>query len=120
MRLLLRSACEVRIAPLSVRADALGGVVEGFSGEHMPVQASVGYVSNTLNSTANALSRGEAGMRAAQTIRLRFIGDAPIKVGDGVLLPDDARPAWRCVEVNRYPLMTLARLERMADAEAGE
>ena len=119
MRLLQRSACVVRIAPRRTREDGMGGIVEEFSDEYLRLQCSVGYVNNSLNSSANALAWGEGGVRAAQTLRLRFIGEAGINVGDGALLPDDMRPAWRCVEVDRFPLMTLARLERIAAAGDG-
>ena len=114
MRLLQRTLSEIRVWPRREAADGLGGVREEFSGEPQVLSGNIGYVSNTLNSTANALMSTEAGMRAAQTLRLRFMGDAGIDAGDGAALPGEARACWRCVEVSRYPLMTVARIERMA------
>lgn len=118
MRLLRRTGSNITIAPRAVQTDALGGVTERFSDERITLWGNVSVVSNTLNSTANALVSTAAGMRVAQALRLRFIGRVKIAVGDGVLLPGDAEPTWRCVEVSQYPLMTLARIERIAAAEA--
>lgn len=114
MRLLKRTGCEIFVFPREVTKCALGGVAEGFSGERIRLWGNVGYVSNTLNSTANALVSTASGARAAQTLRLRFIGRARIAVGDGVMLPGEEEVCWRCVEVSFYPLITAARVERLA------
>lgn len=113
MRLLKRTGCEIFVFPREATKGALGGVTEGFSGEGIRLWGNVGYVSNTLNSTANALVSSASGARAAQTLRLRFIGRAKIAVGDGFMLPGDAEPCWRCVEISFYPLHTVARVERI-------
>lgn len=113
MRLLKRTGCEISVFPREVTKGALGGVAEGFSGERIRLWGNVGYVSNTLNSTANALVASASGARAAQTLRLRFIGRARLCVGDGVMLPGEAEPCWRCTEVSFYPLITAARVERI-------
>lgn len=105
------------MAARRVAEDGLGGFAEGFSDERTVLRGNVGFVSNSLNSTANALIGSAAGVRAAQTLRLRFMGDARIYPGDGVLLPGEETVSWRCVEVSRYPLMTVARVERIAGTD---
>lgn len=114
MRLLKRTGCEISVFHREVTAGALGGVAEGFSGERIRLSGNIGYVSNTLNSTANALINSAYGVRAAQTLKIRFAGRAQIYVGDGVMLPGDGKICWRCVEVSFYPFITVARVERMA------
>ena len=114
MRLLKRTGCEISVFPRETVTGALGGIAEGFSGERLRLWGNVGYVSNTLNSTANALVSSAAGARAAQTLRLRFMGRAQIRVGDGFMLPGETEICWRCVEVNFYPFVTAARVERIA------
>lgn len=117
MRLFRRTGCEIFACPRRTVQGALGGVAEGFSEDRIRLWGNVGYVSNTLNSTANALVYTASGARAAQTLRLRFAGRAQIRVGDGVMLPGEMQPCWRCVEVSFYPLITSARVERIAGRE---
>lgn len=114
MRLLKRTGCEICVFPRVATQGELGGVTEGFSGERIRLWGNVGYVNNTLNSTANALAATAFGARTAQALRLRFIGRAKLSVGDGVMLPGEEGPCWRCVEVSYYPLITNARVERIA------
>ncbi|MGI6239547.1 MAG: hypothetical protein ACOYI5_07970, partial [Christensenellales bacterium] len=71
MRMLNRTLQDVRIWPRAVQAGALG-ICEGFSDVPIAVRASVGYVSNSLNSNLNALASAPYGVRAAQTIKLRL------------------------------------------------
>lgn len=117
MRLFQRTLSDILIVPRRVVTDALGGVREGFAPERIRLRGSVGYVSNTLNSTANAMLGAGYGIRVAQAVKLSFVGDVPINVGDGVMLPGDGAPCWRIVEVSRFPLITTARLERLAARE---
>lgn len=114
MRLLKRTGCEIFVFPRETAAGALGGVAEGFSGQSVRLWGNVGHVSNTLNSTANALVSTASGARTAQTLKLRFCGRTQIAVGDGVMLPGETAPCWRCVEVSFYPFITAARVERLA------
>ena len=114
MRLLKRTGCEISVFPREVTAGALGGVAEGFSTQSIRLWGNVGHVSNTLNSTANALVSTASGARTAQTLRLRFSGRAQIAVGDGVMLSGETEICWRCVEVSVYPFLTTARVERIA------
>lgn len=117
MRLFSRTCSRVFIAPRAVAADGLGCECEAFSDERIPLRANIGNVNNTLNSNTNALLSRGYGMRITKVIMLRFAGDAPIEVGDGVVLPGEGAPKWRCVEVSRFPTVTCARLERMAAYE---
>lgn len=117
MRLLNRTLSEIRVATRIATEDGMCGVVEGFSSEYKALQGNIGFVNNTLNSTANALMSTAAGVRTAQTLRLRFMGRAEIHAGDGVLLPGEETVCWRCVEVSEFPLMTVARVERIAGAD---
>lgn len=114
MRLLRRTAIEVKIWPRAVSEGALGGGREEFLDAPILARASVSYVANALNGNLNALVSAPYGMRAAQTIRLRFPGRPGIAAGDGLSFPGEDAPGWRCVEVNLYPLLTVARLERCA------
>ena len=113
MRLLCRTAQEVRIAPRQCRTDSLGGVTEGFSADRIALRGSVSYVNNTLNSSANALNAKPYGVYAAQALRIRFAGRAEVNPGDGALLPGEETPCWRCVEVEHFPFTTVARFERL-------
>lgn len=115
MRLFQRSAQVVRIAPRSCTTDTLGAAVEGFAGAWITAKANVGFVANALNSAANALNSAMPGMIPAQTLKLRFAGRVEICVGDGVALPGEVVPRWRCVEVDNFPMTTLARLERIVE-----
>ena len=117
MRLLKRTASEIRVFERREVADGLGGVCEGFSDVSRTLYGNIGFVNNTLNSTANAFVSGAAGVRQAQTLRLRFIGRVEIGAGDGIALPGEDRVCWRCVEVSDFPLMTVARVERIAGAD---
>ena len=117
MRLFYRTMSEIRVAPRMVDQDGLGGMTEGFSADIKVFHGNIGFVSNTLNSTANALMSTAEGVREAQTLKLRFMGRAEIAAGDGVMLPGENTPCWRCVEVSNFPLMTLARVERIAGAD---
>lgn len=101
--------------PREVSPGDLGGSSEGFAAGGTAARASVSYVTNSLNGNLNALAAAPYGVRAAQAIRLRFVGAVAISAGDGVSLPGEGGPAWRCVEVDRYPLVTVARLERIAE-----
>ena len=114
MRLLNRTLSTITIAPRITVTGGCGGIAEGFSAERIALRGNIGYVSNTLNSTANALISTPMGERIAQALKLRFMGDVPVNAGDGVILPGEDEPAWRCVEVNRFPLMTVARVEKIA------
>ena len=113
MRIFQRSAQTVMIAPRSCTTDALGAAVEGFASPWVAAQASVGFVANTLNSAANALRSAMPGVMLAQTLKLRFAGRVQIRAGDGVILPGEVVPCWRCVEVDNFPMSTVARLERI-------
>lgn len=117
MRLLKRTASEIKVFGRSLETDALGGVCERFSGEARVLYGNIGFVNNTLNSTANALMSTAAGVRTVQTLRLRFIGRAEIYAGDGVMLPGEDGVCWRCVEVSFFPLITVARVECIAGAD---
>ena len=114
MRQHWRTGTDVLIWPRQTETGELGGSAEGFSSEGIAARASVSYVTNSLNGNLNALTAAPYGVRAAQAIRLRFIGAAALAAGDGVSLPGEDGPAWRCLEVDRYPLVTVARLERIA------
>lgn len=114
MRQHWRTGTDVLIWPRQAATGALGGCAEGFSSEGIAARASVSYVANSLNGNLNALSAAPYGVRAAQAIRLRFMGVAVLAAGDGISLPGEDKPAWRCVEVDKYPLITVARLERIA------
>lgn len=117
MRLLKRTASEIRVYDRRVTEDGLGGMCEGFSEEYRVLCGNIGFVNNTLNSAANAFVSMGSGVRAAQTLRLRFIGRVQAAVGDGVALPGENGVCWRCVEVSCFPLMTVARVERIAGTE---
>ena len=114
MRLFRRTLIKARIAPRAGTEDALGGVAEVFSEDYAEVEASLSYVANTLGSTGNNLNSGMYGARLSQLIRLRMAPGAPISVGDGVLLPGDGKVMWRCLQVDEYPHVKVARLERIA------
>ena len=114
MRLHWRTSTNIVVWPREVSAGELGGNAEGFSSAGIAARASVSYVSNSLNGNLNALAASPYGVRAAQAIRLRLVGAATIAAGDGVSLPGEEGPTWRCVEVDKYPLVTVARLERIA------
>ena len=107
----------MRVFGRKVVTDALGGVCEGFDDECRVLAGNIGFVNNTLNSAANAFVSMASGVRTAQALRLRFIGRAEIGVGDGVALPGEEGVCWRCVEVSFFPLMTVARVERIAGAD---
>ena len=115
MRLLYRTAREVRIAPRQCGTDSLGGVTEGFSPDRIALRGSVSYVNNTLNSSANALIAKPYGIFAAQALRIRFAGHAEVSPGDGMLLSGEDAPCWRCLEVERFPFTTVARFERITE-----
>ena len=114
MRLFRRTLIKVRIAPRSVTEDALGGAYGDFSDEHVEAEASMSYVSNTLGTAGNNLNAEMYGARLSQMIRLRMDTGAPICAGDGVMLPGDEKVAWRCMQVDEYPHVKVARLERIA------
>lgn len=117
MRLLKRTASEIRVFGRKVVTDGLGGVCERFDDACRVLVGNIGFVNNTLNSAANAFVSMPAGVRTAQVLRLRFVGRAEICVGDGVALPGEDGVCWRCVEVSDFPLMTVARVERIAGAD---
>ena len=108
MRLFRRTLIKVRIAPRSVAEDALGGAYGDFSDEHVEAEA------NTLGTAGNNLNAEMYGARLSQMIRLRMDTGAPIRAGDGVMLPGDEKVAWRCMQVDEYPHVKVARLERIA------
>ena len=114
MRLYRRTLCEILVWPRVPVTGALGGVAEGFSSAPVAIEGSVGYVENALSSDRNALSAAPYGVQVRQSLKLRLRNGAPIRTGDGVSLPGEGAPAWRCVEVDVYPFVTVARLERMA------
>ena len=114
MRLIRRSVAQVEVFPRKVKNDALGGAVEDFSGEGKIVEASVSYVANTLSSSGNTVSAAMYGARHAQSVRLRMAPEAEISAGDGVRMPGEEKAMWRCVQVDGYPNVKVARIERIA------
>lgn len=108
MRLLERTLKWVRIAPRSVREDALGGLAEGFSEVHFAVRASV------IPSTGG-IRNHETGAQEVQSMCLLMPLDAQISVGDGVCV-ENLFPEWRCVDVQRWTAHLAARLERIPHA----
>ena len=111
-----RTACEIYVFDRCVEEDGFGGMREGFSEEGRVLHGNIGYVNNTLNSSNNALMSLGEGVQAVQTLRLRFIGRAEIRAGDGVKLPGEDGVSWRCVEASYFPLITVARVERITGA----
>lgn len=114
MRLLRRTIEKVLIVPRSVKADGLGGIIEDFSGEGREAEASVSYVANTLSASGNNVNSAMYGARLSQAVRLRMAPEAEISAGDGVMLSGDDAVAWRCVQVDAYHNVKVARLERIA------
>jgi hypothetical protein len=114
MRLLRRTLIKVRVVARAEDEDALGGVTEDFSAAHVEIEASLSYVANTLGATGNNISRDMYGMRLSQIIRLRMEPGAPMKAGDGAMLPGEEKVTWRCLQVDEYPHVKVARLERIA------
>lgn len=114
MRLLRRTLVNVGIVPRQVKTDGLGGNSEDFSGEARSVEASVSYVANTLSSSGNNIAAGMYGVARSQSVRLRMAPGCGIKAGDGAMLPGDDGVVWRCVQVDEYPNVVVARLERIA------
>ena len=106
MRLLERTLKWVSIAPRVVTADALGGVVEGFSGQRRPVRASV------IPSTAGLVNH-VTGLCEVQSMCLLMPVDAEIAVGDGVCVDAD-EPEWRCVEVAQWSAHCAVRVARIS------
>lgn len=114
MRLFRRTLVNVLAAPRAVEQDGMGGVREGFSDERIPLEASVSYVANTLSASGNNLNQGMYGVSLSQSIRLRMAPGAQIRVGDGAMMPGEDRIMWRCVQVDEYPHVKIARMERIA------
>ena len=106
MRLYERTLKWVKIAPRSVKTDALGGVTEEFSPERRAVRAS-------LIPTAGGLKNREAGVEQVQTMCLLLPKDAKLEAGDGVCAEGD-EPQWRCVNVEHWSAHIAAQLERIA------
>ena len=106
MRPRLRTQCGVLIArPLPV-TDALGGVKEAFSAARLSAR---GFVSPEGGGVPVALP----GIQARETCALILPRATDIRPRDGVWLEDAGpTPAWRCVQVQRYPLHVRAVLER--------
>ena len=94
------------IAPRAVEADALGGVVEGFSEQRRRVRASV------IPSTGGLVNH-VTGLREVQSMCLLMPVDAEIAVGDGVCV-DAYEPEWRCVEVAQWSAHRAVRVARIS------
>ena len=114
MRLFRRTLISARIAPRITVEDALGGATEGFSSQTHVAQASISYVANTLSASGNNLNSAMYGVRQSQSIRLRLGRDVDLSVGDGVMLPGEDSVMWRCMQVDVYPYVKVARFERIA------
>jgi len=117
MRLLRRTLVKAGIVQRSIKEDGLGGVSEDFSGEVRFEEAALSYVANTLSATGNNIAAGMYGVVHSQSVRLRMRPECGIKPGDGVMLPGDDGVAWRCVQVDRYPNVAVARIEKIAGDE---
>lgn len=106
MRPRFRTQCSVLIArPLPV-TDALGGVKEAFSPTRL---AAKGFAAPDGGSLPFAMP----GMQTRETRALILPLSADIRPRDGVWLEDAGpAPAWRCVQVQHYPLHVRAVLER--------
>ena len=106
MRRVERTLKWVSIAPRAVAADALGGVVEGFSEQRRRVRASV------IPSTGGLVNHA-TGLREVQSMCLLMPVDAEIAVGDGVCVDAD-EPEWRCVEVAQWSAHCAVRVARIS------
>jgi len=105
MRLFERTLKWIEIAPRSVAADGLGGMVEGFSAARRSVRGSV------IPSTGGMVSR-ESGAAQVGTMCLLLPKDADIAVGDGVGV-DGGKVEWRCVNVENWSAHVAAQVERI-------
>lgn len=114
MRLFRRTIEKVRIFPRGVKADEVGCAVEDFSGEGHEAEVSISYVANTLSASGNNVNAAMYGVRLSQSVRLRMAPEVEILAGDGVMLPGDEAVSWRCVQVDAYHNVKVARLERIA------
>ena len=107
MRLLERTLKRVYIAPALAVTDALGAVSRAFSGERVPVRAS-------LIPQEASLAPGEAGLvKDARCLALMPL-DAPIAEGDGVCEGASGEPEWLCTGVRRWSAHLAASLARRA------
>ena len=105
MRRRVRELKRAFIAPGVVKKDALGGRLEAFSGQRVPVTASVYPVHGEWKRT-----EGGTVYRERRTAYLPE--DAPIRPGDGFGFSGE-EVTWRCVSLERWAGHAVAVLERI-------
>ena len=113
MRFVERTRRKIRIAPRQNVTDSIGGVREAFSDVTIPAYCAVTSSGNTLSYSANALVPMEHGVSFRQAKKLLLPPDTPIHVGDGVCMPGESSPRWRCITLETWSSHLVAKIERL-------